>query len=41
MSSEVCGNALGRRLHRFLALLPVGWANIAMLFGKLQGMKNA
>ncbi len=24
MSSEVCGNALGRRLHCLLTLLPVG-----------------
>ncbi len=40
MGSEICGHTFGRRFHGFLALFPVGGADITMLFGKLQGMEN-
>src|SRR3990167_1203501 len=35
---QVLGNAFWRSGHALVALLPVGWANFAMLFGELQGI---
>ena len=38
---QVGRDALGRRLHRFLTLVPVGGADVAVLLVELQGVENA